>query len=621
MAFNKDMLTIEKGCANSLGVTSNGVASNSEYTEFTCEIPVKGEVCLNIFDEKKVNIISVCMNDYKVNSHLASVRIKGIDNEIISYNYENDGNVYIDEFAKANNYARTFTDTNIEEKYANIYASDFDWSEDCDLAIPFDEVISYQLHVRGFTRHSSSKVKNKGSFPGIIEKIDYLKNLGINQIILMPAYEFDEIDRPDIRKASDILEKGIVDTSEERINYWGFKKGYYYMPNSAYAVKNPVKEFKQMVLELHKAGIEVIMRFYFPDEVRKIQICDVLRFWAREYHVDGFCLMGTKLPVDMICQDLYLADNKIYFYGVNADSLPNDNCNSNIAVINEEFMNVSRRFLKSDENMLSDFLRCQRNNPEIVHSINCITDFAGFTLNDLVSYEHKHNEDNKEENRDGNDYNFSWNCGIEGPTKKKAICELRIKQIKNALSFLILAQATPLLLAGDEFMNSQSGNNNPYCQDNEIGWLNWKRTKYSDEIYEFTKMLIALRKNHPVLHPANQFKIMDYISCGFPDLSYHSYEAWSPKFDGYRRNIGLMLCGKYYHLDDGKEDDFFFFAYNMHWDKHDFALPKLPKGLKWDLCISSSNNDELVKLQLETGHVERITILERTVVILKSVPV
>ncbi|HOO29165.1 MAG TPA: hypothetical protein PLU43_11935, partial [Lachnospiraceae bacterium] len=274
-------------------------------------------------------------------------------------------------------------------------------------------------------------------------------------------------------------------------------------------------------------------------------------------------------------------------------------------------------FLKSDEDMLQAFLYRQRRNPQDVHVINYLTAYEGFTLNDLVSYDYKHNEENGEENRDGNNYNYSWNCGAEGSTRRKAVGKLRMRQMKNAFAMLLLSQGTPMLLSGDEFCNTQYGNNNAYCQDNKVTWLNWKQTKQSQELYEYVKELIALRKSHPILHMEEELRIMDYAACGYPDLSYHAEAAWYPKMENHIRHIGMMLCGMYARIDRLTKDSFFFIAYNMHWESHKFGLPKLPKEMNWHYCLDTTDtlNRETVIKNLESKQ-DEITVPERSVLVL-----
>lgn len=592
--------------------------------QFTAKLPFKQTFKLLIYNEACDVVDHVNMPEHRVSSGVCSVIVEGDFPKDWSYAYETDGIKTTDPFMMNSTAARKFGDDKTEYDNGKLYCGDFDWQDDTLPDISYNNIVSYQLHVRGFTAHSSSKVKDRGKFSGITEKIPYLKDLGINQIVLMPSYEFDEIIRPKKNGAIDVLDYKSDPKAEKpkKINFWGFTEGSYFMPKASYSNGNPVNEFKEMVKSLHSAQIEVIMRFYFPATFNKAFIPDVLRFWAREYHIDGFFLMGEDIPMDMISADVYIRDRKIYNNFFDKDSVIRKKYgfNPNMAIVNSDFMNVCRKYLKSDENQLSDFLFRQRMNPSDVHTVNYITDYYGFTLNDLVSYDYKHNEENAEDNNDGENFNYSWNCGAEGISRKKAINVLRMKQVKNALVFLLMAQGTPMICAGDEFLNTQGGNNNPYCQDNETGWVVWRTSKHCSDVLDFTKMLINLRKTHPILHPDREFRLMDYAACGFPDLSYHADLAWNPKYDNHLRHIGVMICGKYARLTKTCEDDFFYFAYNMHWENHTFALPKLPKGFKWQVSFATCNetssaviHESLVKNK------ESVTVPDRTIAVLVSV--
>ncbi|MBO4904780.1 MAG: hypothetical protein J5367_06120 [Lachnospiraceae bacterium] len=598
--------------------TENGVM-------FSAYLPYRKSFELIIFNSRGEIKDHVNMLDHMLASGVVSCIVEGPWEEDDSYCFEIDGVRTSDPFMRNSTALRKFGDHVSDIDNGRLCLRDFDWEGDDILHIPYDRVIAYQLHVRGFTAHSSSKVRARGKYAGIIEKIPYFCELGINQIVLMPSYEFDEIIRPGSRNNSmDNLDYRTdpAKTDKPRINLWGFTRGMYYMPKAAYSEGDPVNEFKEMVKSLHAAGIEVIMRFYFPDSANRTFIPSILRFWAYEYHIDGFFLMGSDIPMDMIASDVYLNDRKIYNNFFDKDGITHRKYgfNPNMAFVNSDFMNTCRRFLKSDEDQLSDFLYRQRLNPSDVHTVNYMTDYYGFTLNDLVSYDYKHNEANDEDNNDGENFNYSWNCGAEGTSRRKSIISLRTKQIKNALVFLMLAQGTPMLCAGDEFLNSQHGNNNPYCQDNEIGWVVWKSNNRIEEIRGFVRMLINLRKEHPILHPDREFRLMDYAACGFPDLSYHGDQAWNPKYYNHLRHIGVMICGKYARLTRTREDDFFYMAYNMHWEDHTFALPKLPKGLKWSVCFMTCDDTAgAVIYDTLGGTHENVTVPDRTVAVLVSV--
>lgn len=254
-----------------------------------------------------------------------------------------------------------------------------------------------------------------------------------------------------------------------------------------------------------------------------------------------------------------------------------------------------------------------KDNPKSQAIVHYMTEANGFTLADLVSYDRKHNEDNGENNLDGNPYNASWNCGMEGKTRKKPVLDLRMKQMKNAFLLSLFTQSTPLLLAGDEFANSQNGNNNAYCQDNAISWLNWNDIEKQQELFDFVKEAITFRKKHALLHKSSEYTMVDDLACGYPDLSYHSEEPWKCPYDDLTRHFGVLYCGEY--SEDPKEKDgFIFLAVNTHWVEHEFVLPKLPKGKKWKTVFDTSQKG-IVKVDVPVKE-ESISVKERSIQVL-----
>lgn len=526
--------------------------------------------------------------------HVYCRRLEGIAPESCTYLFYEGDCLVPDEraavYPKRIPYGRERT---AEDLKAGFLTGSFDWGEDSFPRIPYHQALVYCLHVRGFTKHASSNVDHRGTFAGIMEKIPYLKKIGVTTIELQPAYEFMEIplkeQRP--RKVPYVADGEIVDAPcKERLNYWGYKRGYYYAPKSAYAAsEDPVTEYRELVKALHANGMELVMQFYFPLEVKRREILDILCHWVTEYHVDGFRLLGEDIPADMLAADEALADTKLWYahfdmeriYGRSEQLLY-----PHVAEYNDAWYYDMRRYLKGDGGMLDSVLYHMRHIPEKAGSIHYLTNYYGFTLADLVSYDHKHNEDNGEENRDGSDYNCSWNCGEEGATRRRSVRQLRVKQIKNAMCLLLLSQSTPLIFMGDEFGNSQKGNNNPYCQDNAVTWLDWNGIRKNAQIHEFWKMLVRFRREHPILRPAKEMRLMDYIACGYPDLSYHGQSAWRPQTEGGFRHVGIMLCGKYARTGEGS-DAFLYLAMNMHWEARELALPKLPKGMRWEPVFST----------------------------------
>ncbi len=499
-----------------------------------------------------------------------------------------------------------------EEYRAGFVTDEFDWENDRNPCIPYKDALIYCLHVRGFTKHPSSGVKGKGTFAGMAEKIPYLQEIGVTCVELQPAYEFTEMATFEERREklpggcnlTEAEMEGLL--GENKLNYWGYKKGFYYAPKAAYAASGKaVREFKEMVRAFHHNHMEVVMQFYFPKGISAAEIGEILRFWVIEYHVDGFHLMGEGFSAESLAADPVLADTKLWFYRFDTDQIYRKEevpAYCNLAEYNDNWYYDMRKYLKGDENMLSAVLYHMRHVPEKRGCIHYLSNYFGFTLYDLVSYDYKHNEENGEENRDGTDYNCSWNCGEEGPTRKAKIKQLRTKQIKNAFVFLLLSQSTPLIFMGDEFGNTQNGNNNPYCQDNGISWLNWNLTKKNSEILTFWKSMVSFRRNHPVLTPAEELKLMDYIACGYPDLSYHGENAWRVQVESYYRHAGIMLCGKYAKIDRRTEDVSVYIAMNMHWENHTLALPKPPKGCAWKPAFATATQDGAKESADESKH-------------------
>lgn len=549
--------------------------------------------------------------------------VAGLEASAISYQFYEEGNILTDERARAFADSPVYGKVRQEKAMKAVFPQDaFDWEGDVNPRIPYENCVAYCVHVRGFTKHSSSGVPHKGTFLGMTEKLDYLKETGITTLELQPAYEFLEVPVENkmqrqplsMSVAAEQFAAGNTSVEDKKINYWGYQKGFYYTPKACYAAdKDAVMEFKQMVKEFHKNGMEIVMQFYFTKEVPLAEIPEILRFWVMEYHVDGFHLMGENIPVDMILQDAVLAHTKLWYYQFNTDVVYDKNeypAYCNLAEYQDDYLYAMRRFLKGDDNMLGSVLYQMRHIPEKSGRVHYLSNYYGMTLKDMVSYNYKHNEANGEGNRDGNDYNCSWNCGEEGVTRKKKVNSLRLSQLKNAMCMLLLTQSTPLIFMGDEFGNSQQGNNNPYCQDNRITWLDWKDLERNREVYDFWMQLINLRREHPVLRPGKELKIMDYIACGYPDLSYHGQSAWRPQLENNYRHVGIMYCGKYAKKDRTTEDDFFYVAMNMHWEPQELALPKLPKELEWQVVLSTS---EVLR---EEKSICRVP--ERSIVVYKS---
>lgn len=460
--------------------------------------------------------------------------------------------------------------------------------------IPYENMVIYKVHPRGYTMQKTSGVRAKGTFQGLAEKIPYWKELGITSLELMPSYDFEEYPSKTGEKDRYGYDKTIR-YQEEKLNYWGYTKGNYFAPKASYCKSNqPEKELKSFFSALHEAGIEYLMDFYFPVETDPQTVLEVLRFWRMEYRVDGFVLMGDGVWMELLARDAVLADVKLIGCGYDMGGIARKlGGKKRLAACHSGFQSVMRRFLRGDEDQVNGFLYYTRENPQDHGEVHYLANHDGFTLADMTSYDTRHNMENGEENRDGSAYNYSWNCGVEGPTRKTSILELRRRQMRNAMLLLFLSQGTPLLYGGDELENSQMGNNNAYCQDNEIGWIDWKKGRSYSQFTGFVKDLIRFRKDHPILHMPQELRPTDYKSLGWPEISYHSERAWFADTESSSRQIGILYCGGYAKEMTGKEDVFIYVIYNMHWNEHKFALPDIPEGMRWYLAIDSSKKNSV----------------------------
>lgn len=556
------------------------------------------------------------------------IRIDDIDINRYEYTFYSGDVEYCDPYSKRVVGNERWGKTPAELRSAFVLNNDFRSKSDYKpLMTDYSDLVLYELHVRGFTKSKSSGVKNPGTFEGIVEKIPYLKNLGINAIELMPAYEFIELEavKADVTAGNDVM--NIMLEVEPKLNYWGYKEGYYFAPKASYASKgvDATQSFIEMVKALHSAGIEIIMQFYFPDKVKPAYILEVLKYWVHVYGVDGFHLMGEHMPLEILGTDPMLANTKLMYYGFPTYDIYGNDVPKyrNLAICNDDYMYTMRRFLKSDEGQLRGVLDAFKDYDTRLGHVHYITNCNGFTLMDLVSYDRKHNIDNGENDRDGNTYNASWNCGYEGPTTRKAIARLRRRQIRNAIVLNTLTQSTPLVLAGDEFGNSQKGNNNPYCLDNQITWLNWKDLDRNKDIYDFYKAMLALRSRYRMLHLNKAFVMSDYNNLGVPDLSWHGEEAWRIETDDLTRHFAALYNMNYAaeEIIQGKKKQeqnvgYIYIAVNMHWSPHTFALPKLPTGKKWEKIVDTSLEDSLETSIIEDS--KKMLVKDRSIVVLIS---
>ena len=578
-----------------------GVTQMADGYNFAVEAEEDSEVYLLLYRKRGREPFYELLLDEKYRTgRIFSVFMKKLNVTNLEYNFKINGEIYLDPCASRisgrEHFGAEWEEDPHKVRCGFWSGNGYDWGDEKAPETDFEDMILYKVHVRGYTRQAKLPTGLRGTFSGLVQMIPYWQELGINTVELMPAYEFMEVVPP---KEPDglVSQKG----KKDEVNYWGYGNGLYFAPKSAYcATRDPHREFCDMIRAFHKAGIGCIMEMYFPAEVNPLMALRAVQFWKQNYHVDGFHILGEGAPLDLIMKDGLLAGTKIMAEGMDTAALyknrrPGKRC---FAEYNLGFLQDMRRFLKSDEDMVPAVQYRIRHNPDDHGVINYITCQDGFTLNDLVSYNYKHNEANGEGNNDGCSYNYS--CA--------------------AFAMMLFSQGVPMIYGGDEIGNSQEGNNNAYCQDNSIGWIDWRGLRRNASMLAFVKKAVALRKAHPVLHMSESMKEADYLGKGFPDMSFHGERAWFCNMENTSRMIGVMLCGAYAKLPDGSEDDFLYTGYNFHWETRNIALPNLPEGMEWKKVMDTGDltcdgfygeNGQVYERAVEVG--------PRTVVVLQGV--
>lgn len=558
------------------------------------------------------------------------------------------------------------------EYRARVVKSSFDWGNIKQLEQPFEDLVIYETHVRGYTKDKSSGVSAPGTFAGLKDKIPYLKDLGINAVELMPIFEFDE------------MESARVVDGVQLYNYWGYNTVSFFAPNTSYAFNEEHNhegdELKSLIKALKENGIEVILDVVFnhtaegnemgpcfsfkgidnnvyymltPDAhyynfsgcgnvmncnhpVVRSFIIDCLRHWAIEYRVDGFRFdlasilgrdqngapMANPPILESLAFDPVLGKMKLIAEAWDAGGLyqvgsfPSWN---RWAEWNGRYRDDMRSFLKGDDGMAGNAITRITGSRDLYSpesrghkaSVNFMTCHDGFTLYDLYSYNEKHNEKNGWNNTDGDNNGHSWNCGAEGETDDPNVNGLRRRVIKNAFAALLCSRGPAMFFAGDEFCNTQFGNNNAYCQDNIISWLDWSRLEEFKEIHDFVRHMIQFRKEHPILR-----KMTKPSSCQFPEISVHNGTPFNASTDYKTKLIGIMYAGR---NEEDREDDIVFYCMNAYWEPLVMQLPVLPNGKHWHVDTNTNAeyfDGEDFTAKTEFLGVNTIRVPARTTIIL-----
>lgn len=610
---------------------------------FTFEGAKECECAIRVYDKRSKSGAGRGWEDLPVPEDFCigavrSVCISGLDERHCDYNYVIDGKVVVDPYARRIVGREKWADYSRRENGYEVRSgfdfAEYDWQGDRFPEVSGSDMVLYKLHVRGFTRDGSVRGRTKGSFAAITEQIPYFLELGVTTIELMPAYEFEELIPPKHEEQTmdfegwapqavagwQLMRKKEYEEKEKelpRVNCWGYGSGNYFAPKAGFASgKSPSTEFKEMVRALHKAGLECVMEMNFDGQTNPNFIVDVLRYWVKEYHVDGFHLLCSPVAVASVISDVLLRRSKIFAQDFPSPAWEQPVSYPHLYVYNDDFLYTSRRMVNHLDGSLNEYLNQQRKQHPNIGFVNYFSNNNGFTLADVFSYREKHNEANGEESADGIDWNYSANCGEEGSTRKKKIKEARTTRMKQAAASVLLAQGVPLIYAGDEFGNSQGGNNNAYCQDNKLGWVNWKQLTRHKDYFEYVKELLALRKCHPVIRKRTPMRLSDYEGRGLPDLSYHGAHAWSGEIYPSMQAVGLVYAGAY-----GGEKENLYIGWNFAQGESVLALPKMPEGKVWRLtfgCGAVSEENERIILPEECVAVLVTEALEQEPAVEKS---
>ncbi len=569
--------------------------SGRDAVTFTFSVkPSAEKISIILFDKstyKQISLIELS-KDYAVGA-VYSVLVSGINPDEICYLLKEDKKAYVDPYATAVVGRDKWADDTGREKhqykvYSGISHIEKDW-KDTKVQIAPSDMVLYKLHLRGFTAGFNMSESKIGTFKGLTSKISYLKKLGITSVEIMPLYDFEEL----------FLEtKGIISPKGKmtdvlkytgKINYWGFGNANYFAPKASYfgGAGSACESMRNLISTLHSNGLEVIMEFSFALEINPEVYIDCLKYYVKYFHVDGFHIVGCNAPIERIAAEPFLADTKIFYEYIPEEILCRESGRKHLFIYNDSFMNVTRQIQNHMNGSMVQFANHMRRQNGAYGFVNYMANVNGFSLWDSYSYGEKHNMDNGEENRDGTNNNYSFNYGIEGKTNNKIINANRFREMRNAFTALFMSQSVPLIVAADETAATHEGNNNPYCQDNKIGYTMFAKNKSKNTLQRFVMELISFRKHHKCLRGETPFYMNDYKHLGIPDMSFHGSEPWMMSIGEEQKALGVLYNGAY---ANEKED--VFVCYNFHYDSVNMALPLIAPGKRWRLCFNTAEFDD-----------------------------
>jgi glycogen operon protein len=565
-----------------------GVRPVSDGMMFTFAAEGEGEPAILLYDAKSKKLLErvPVFKEYAIGD-VYSVVLQAKNWHRYVYLLEQQDRIFPDPYAPRISGRNHWGDWSRAEENYRIYGGfdlqEYCWQQEQPHLAPRDMII-YKLHMRGYTMRHGLPMSKRGNYKGILDKLRELKEFGVTALEFQPIYDFEEL-RYEVRQV--IGPGGTFSDSYEsldQLNYWGYGTACYMAPKASYfGGDDCICHCKEMIDAIHGMGMEIIMEISFATEISDDYMIDVLEYWVREYRIDGFHILGCNAPMERIADRGLLAETKIFYEAIPQPVLDREQDHKHLFLYNPYFMHVTRQMQNHMQGSMVQFTNHLKRQNDSYGFVNYIANTDGFTLWDSYCYGEKHNEANGENNTDGNNINFSFNYGLEGPTKNRQINQIRLRQVRNGLCCVFLAQGIPLLRSGDEVLNSQEGNNNPYCQDNATGWTIFAKTpKVKMLTAEFVRNLIAFRKAHPVLSMEQVMRFNDYRHLGIPDISYHGEEPWIMGIGEERKAIGILYAGDYADSED------VYVGYNFHYDDVRLALPSMKGEGEWYLVMNTA---------------------------------
>jgi isoamylase len=592
-------LTAKKGDFKKLGVSVRGRAAT-----FTFELENGISPALLFFEKGAKEPVRIQAENDFIYGRICSITVIGISYKNTGYLIEENKEQRMDPYAPVVLGRNKWND--LKRKKNNFMVlggfslQNEQWKDENRPYIHGDKMIIYSLHMRGFTMDCGLPDRKRGNYQGIISRLAYLKDLGVNVLEFQPIYDFEEVMYKEQTKIKKDGTREKVSEPLDKLNYWGYTDAQFFAPKASYfGGENPDIHMREMVRAIHRNGMEIIMEMSFPPDAHEDVIVDSLKYWASVYHIDGFRLIGMNMPVRRIAKDPYLGSIKFFYDHFPENLLQEENAKyRHLFCYDDRFLYPLRRLQNHKDGSIIEFANMMKRQNEKYGFVNYAASALEFTLRDSFSYIEKHNEENGENNIDGNNFNYTDNYGVEGDTGSRSVWNIRTRHIRTALGAVILSQGIPMIHSGDEIMNSQNGNNNVYCQDNSIGWVNFSRKKRDREIKNYVKDLIAFRNAHPVLSTIRPKEMRDYNHVGLPDLSYHGKEPWTVWLSEDRKALGILYAGAY--GVENEQDVMLLF--NFFLGEIDFALPRLLKKRSWFYVTNTSEavwkkQEELLKDQ------------------------